>query len=61
MQFSVPVPSQYAATRRGQMNARSPLASVHSILSSEEVSLCEDILTYARTHFARAERVVTRN
>ena len=61
MQFSVPVPSQFAATRRAQTHARSPVASVRSVLSSEEVLLCEDILTYARTHFARAERVVTRN
>ena len=41
MQFSVPVPSHYAATRRAQTHARSPLASVRSVLSSEEVLLCD--------------------
>jgi len=58
MQFSVPVPSQYAALSRGKMPQTAHTAPFASSLNSAEVSFCEDILTYARTHFARAERVV---
>jgi transcriptional regulator with XRE-family HTH domain len=35
-----------------------PKARASSHLSDSEVSFCGDVLTFARTHFARAERVV---
>jgi len=58
MHFRIPPPSEYAAVLRGKMHANPLLAGLRSELTSEEVSFCEDILTHARTHFARAERVM---
>ncbi len=58
MHFRIPSPSEYAAVLRGKMHAPPAFAGARSALSSEEVSFCEDVLTHARTHFAREERVV---
>lgn len=57
--FSVAAPFTFAATRRGFLPAR-PIAALRAAtLTSDEVSICGECITFARTHFARAERVVT--
>ncbi len=58
MHFRIPPPSEYAAVLRGKMHANPLLAGLRSELNPVEVSFCEDVLTHARTHFARAERVL---
>jgi hypothetical protein len=58
MHFRIPPPSEYAALLRGKMHANPLLAGLRSELNPDEVLFCEDILTHARTYFARAERVV---
>ena len=49
--FSVPVPSQFVAKRRARLLSAAPQARRSSHLNSDEVSICADILTFARTHF----------
>ena len=58
--FSVPVPSQYVAKVRKTgsfpngfpfSSSPAPLAPENLALTSEEVSMCADILAFARTHF----------
>jgi hypothetical protein len=56
--FSVAAPFSFAASRRAFLPAHSSAALRAAALTSEEVSMCGEILTFARTHFARAERVV---
>ena len=56
--FATPVPSQFVAERRALLPTPAPSARASSHLSDSEVSFCGDVLAFARTHFARAERVV---
>ena len=54
-------PSDFARIQKAEfarMPRRAPQARGPFALSDEEVSICGVILTYARTHFARTERVV---
>jgi hypothetical protein len=55
---SVPTPSHFVAERKTSFPLPAPAARAVAGLTSEEVSFCAEILTFARTHFARAERVV---
>jgi len=59
--FAAPVPSQFVAERRALLSTPAPSARASSHLSDSEVSFCGDVLAFARTHFARAERVVALN
>ena len=56
--FALPIPSQFVAERRALLLTPAPSARASSHLSDSEVSFCGDVLAFARTHFARAERVV---
>ena len=56
--FATPTPSQFVAKRRALLPTPAPSARASSHLSDSEVSFCGDVLAFARTHFARAERVV---
>jgi ribosomal protein L32 len=57
--FSVAAPFRFAAKRRASLAAAHSAAPAARPLSDTEVSICGEILTFARTHFARAERVET--
>ena len=60
--FACTPPSHFVAGRRAFLASSAssaPVARVGSALTSDEVRFCGDVLTFARTHFARAERVVT--
>ena len=59
--FAFTAPSHFVVGRQGFLSRSSssaPTARSSSVLSEQEVSICGDVLTFARTHFARAERVV---
>gem|GEM_PF-6981210 len=51
MHFNASPPSENLARLRAQMQSRPRCGGATSELESWEVSFCEDILTYARTHF----------
>jgi len=55
--FSVAAPFTFASSRRGFLPAHSSAARSAAAITNEEVSFCGEILTFARTHFARAPRV----
>ena len=51
MHFRVSPPSENTARLRAKTNARPAFAGVHSELETWEVSICEELLYFARTHF----------
>ncbi len=53
MYFRVSPPFEHTARLRAEMSINPLWAGLYSELSSEEVSLCEELLTLARTHFAQ--------
>ena len=53
--YFMPAPSEFAARMRGQMPPRPPQVGAGFALSPEEVSICEEILHEARTHFERLD------
>jgi hypothetical protein len=51
--LSLPAPSEFVAQRRAFLPAHSAAPRRGAALSESEVSICADILTFARTHFER--------